>query len=146
MPNKFYTATLPEEIVVIEYVNSEKKIANFIKDKSTHGFFKYSGLKTQPKLGEVYKVRLEGEYGKQFYKVYTLVKVEDHSECKALKLFSGNVTVLQTSNIGFVDSVFIGSDLVKKHELVNKQEVSGNAILSFNKKKNVWGWKALLIT
>jgi tetratricopeptide (TPR) repeat protein len=137
---------LPEEIVVIEYVNSEKKIANFIKDKSTHGFFKYSVLKTQPKLGEVYKVRLEGESGKQFYKVYTLVKVEDHSECKALKLFSGNVTVLQTSNIGFVDSVFIGSDLVKKHELVNKQEVSGNAILSFNKKKNVWGWKALLIT
>lgn len=136
---------IPEEIVVIEHINADKKIANFVKDKSKRGFFKYSGLKTQPKIGEVYKVRLEGEASKEFYKVYTLVKFEDYSECKSLKLFNGNISVLQKSSIGFVDSVFIGPDLVKKYELVNNQEINGNAILSFNKKKNKWGWKAIQV-
>jgi hypothetical protein len=139
-------SNLPEETIVIEYVNTERKIINFIIDKNKSGFFKYSGLKIQPKLGEVYKARLEGKEGEAFYKLYTLVKANDDSECKALRPFSGCLTVLQTSNIGFVDSVFVGTDLIKKHRLENKQNVCGNAILSFNKKKNEWGWKALFIT
>ena len=137
---------LPEETIVIEYVNSEKKIINFIKDKNKSGFFKYSGLQIQPKLGEVYKARLEGKEGESFYKLYTLVKMNDGYDCKALRPFSGNLTVLQASSIGFVDSVFVGTDLIKKHQLKNNQNVAGKAILSFNKKKNEWGWKALFIT
>ena len=35
---------LPEHIVAIEFVNNNKKILTFIKDKKMKGFFNYDGF------------------------------------------------------------------------------------------------------
>lgn len=44
-----------------------------------------------------------------------------------------------------MNDIFIDAALIKINKLANKQKVKGKAILSFNKKKNEWGWKAIEI-
>ena len=134
---------IEEEIVVVEFVNKDKKILNFIKDKTHHGFFSYKNLKIRPKIGDFLKIRLQKKVNDGPSRVYT-AKVLDSSEqveSEAIKLFSGQINIPAGKNFGFLEDIFVSPDFIEKHTIVNRQELSGKAILSFNKKKNDWGWK-----
>ena len=139
-------ADIPEEIVVVEFVNENKSILNFIKDKSKHGFFKYSGMLENPKIGDLLSVRFNGEGQDGFYKVLSIKKVTDKTPCDAIKEFSGILKMREPASFGFVDDVFIEPNLIVTHGLNKDDAIRGKAVLSFNKKKNVWGWKAVRIS
>lgn len=138
-------ADIPEEIVVVEFVNENKSILNFIKDKSKHGFFKYAGMVDKPEIGDLISVRFRGEGQDGFYKVLSIKNITDETSCDALKEFSGNLKLREPANFGFVDDIFIEPKLIVKHGLNKDDLINGKAVLSFNKKKNVWGWKAIKI-
>lgn len=138
-------ADIPEEIVVVEFVNENKSILNFIKDKSKHGFFKYAGMIEKPKIGDLISVRFIREGKDGFYKVLSIKQVEDDTHCDAIKEFHGNLKMREPANFGFVEDIFIDPKLIVKHELNKDDIIKGKAVLSFNKKKNVWGWKAIKI-
>ena len=134
-----------EEIeVVIEFVNTNKKMLNFIKDKNIHGFFSYKHLKINPKTGDIFKVRLNkvGEDG--FYKVLT-IKSSPNSESEAVKTISGSFKLALNRDFGFVHDYFVSPDLINKYKLKDGDEVNCNVILAFNKKKKEWGWKVFRI-
>ena len=135
--------SVEEEIVVIEFVNQDKQMLNFVKDKSKHGFFSYKGLIQKPKIGEVIKVRFNGEGSDGFYKVLTLKLVNEDINTDAIKSFDGNIRIKDGSEFGFVNDIFIEPKLVKQHNFSNNQVVNGKALLSFNKKKSEWGWKMI---
>jgi hypothetical protein len=116
---------------------------NFVKDKSKHGFFSYKGLIQKPKIGEVLKVRFNAEGIDGFYKVLTLKIVSEDINTNAIKSFEGNIRIKDGSEFGFVNDIFIEPKIVKLNNYSNNQEVSGKALLSFNKKKNEWGWKMI---
>ena len=42
-----------------------------------------------------------------------------------------------------MEDVFINPAIIKKEGYIQGQEISGKALLSFNKKKSSWGWKAI---
>ncbi|HOV84699.1 MAG TPA: hypothetical protein PLE52_07865 [Paludibacteraceae bacterium] len=139
-------ADIPEETVVIEFVNENKSIINFVKDKSKHGFFSYSGMIEKPKIGDLISVRFNGEGQDGFYKVLTIKKAQNDAVCNAVKNFQGNLKMKkEVASFGFVDDVFIEPSLIVKYQLNNHDMVKGKAVLSFNKKKNEWGWKAIEI-
>ena len=48
---------IPEEIIAVEFVNENKSMLNFVKDKRKFGFFNYSGNLTKPQIGDLLKVR-----------------------------------------------------------------------------------------
>jgi hypothetical protein len=139
-------ADIPEEIVVVEFVNENKSILNFIKDKTKHGFFKYAGMVDKPEIGDLIGVRFRGEGKNGFYKVLSIRKITDETSCDALKQFSGDLKMREPATFGFVDDVFIEPQLIVTHELKKHEKIKGKAVLSFNKKKNVWGWKAYFIS
>ena len=138
-------ADIPEEIVVVEFVNENKSILNFVKDRTKHGFFKYSGMIDKPNVGDVISVRFKGEGKDGFYKILTISKIKDEASCDALKQFSGILKMREPAIFGFVDNVYIESRLIVRHELNKGDFIKGIAVLSFNKKKNEWGWKAIKI-
>lgn len=138
-------ADIPEETVVIEFVNENKSIINFVKDKSKHGFFGYSGMIDKPKIGDLISVRFNGEGQDGFYKVLSIKKSSSDSVCNAIKDFQGNLKMREPASFGFVEDIFIEPSLIVKHELNKNDLIKGKAILSFNKKKNEWGWKAIEI-
>jgi len=133
---------VPEEIIAVEFVNTNKKMLNFIIDEKKNGYFKYAGFVENPKIGDVLKVRFVENVNDGYNQVFTIKRVLDKIEIPAIKEFKGNIKILETSNIGFVDNVFISSQLLSHNNISQDIEVKGKAILSFNKKKEEWGWKA----
>lgn len=136
---------IPEEIVAVEFVNRTKDILNFVKDKHKHGFFKYTNLLDKPEIGDVLKVRFKGDGKEGYYKVLTAKKVTGKVDSTAIRNFKGNLRLIAPNNFGFADDVFIDPKTVEENKLQNAQEIQGKAILTFNKKKNEWGWKAIAL-
>lgn len=134
---------IPEEVIVVEFVNENKSMLTFVKNKEKHGFFNYSRLINKPQIGDVLSVRFNGGGDNNFYKVITAEKTENHIESEAIKKIDGNLKLVSPQNFGFVENIYIDSKLIEKNKLTDGQDVSGKAILSFNKKKNEWGWKAI---
>lgn len=129
----------PEETVVVEFVNKDKQVLNFVKDKSKHGFFNYNGHLNNPKVGEAYTVRLTKVGDEGFYKILTAKKTD--SDSSAIRTFKGTLRLVKS--FGFVDDVFLDAKLIDNFGIKDGDEVTGKAILSYNKKKDNWGWKAL---
>ncbi|UAM97248.1 hypothetical protein K8354_13090 [Polaribacter litorisediminis] len=129
-----------ELVITIDFVNTNKKIANFIKDKSIYGFFSYKHLKINPKIGDIYKARINQKGDEGFYTVLTIKPSADEvSEC--IKEISGKIRIPENRDFGFINKNFVSPDIIKKHHLKDGDEVAAKIILSYNKKKNEWGWK-----
>lgn len=136
---------IPEEVVVVEFVNENKSILNFVKNKTKHGFFKYAGMIDKPEIGDLISVRFNGESQNGFYKVLSIKKSSSDSVCKAVKDFQGNLKIREPESFGFVEDIFLQPSLIVKHELKDHDMIKGKAILSFNKKKETWGWRAFQV-
>jgi hypothetical protein len=134
---------IPEELIVVEFVNENKSMLSFVKDKQKHGFFNYSGKLIKPQIGDLLKVRFSGAGQDGFYKVLRAEKAASNYETDALKEFEGTITINENGKFGFVEDIFIEPTIITKLNLKNNQKVKGTAILSFNKKKEQWGWKVL---
>jgi hypothetical protein len=135
--------SVEEEIIVVEFVNHDKQILNFIKNKSKHGFFSYKGLLQKPKVGDLLKVRFNGGGTDGFYKVLSLINANEDDISEAISSFEGHIRIKDGAEFGFVNDIFIDPKIVKRNNYSNNQEISGKALLTFNKKKNVWGWKMI---
>ena len=136
---------IPEEIIVIEFVNTHKNMLNFVKNKEKHGFFNYSKQLDKPQIGDILKVRFMGGGDNGFYKVLTAKQAEPNTHTDAIKNIKGVLKVISPHNFGFVDDVFVDPKLIADNALVDGVKVEGKALLSYNKKKNEWGWKAIVI-
>ena len=130
---------IPEDTIVITFVNQEKKIANFVKNQKKTGFFKYEKFLKNPKIGDILKVRLEVfDLEKNAYKLLTAEKGNE-ADCKAIKTVEGQLKIIP-SGIGFVNDVFVDKEAIEKNQWTNNQMVKFKSILSFNKKKGTWCW------
>jgi hypothetical protein len=134
---------IPEEVIAVEFVNENKNILHFVQSKRKFGFFKYEGKLDKPEIGEILQVRFDGQGQDRFYKILSAQKAEAQSTMDALKDFEGAIRVITPMNFGFIEDVFIEPKIIEKMGLVDGQSLKGKAILSFNKKKNEWGWKAI---
>jgi hypothetical protein len=133
---------IPEEIIVVEFVNENKSILNFVKDRQKFGFFNYAGSLTKPKIGDLLKVRFHGGDQDGFFKILTAKKVESSLNSEAIKDFEGTLKLIAPMNFGFVEDVYIEPRVIIDAALKDGQQIKGRALLSFNKRKNEWGWKS----
>jgi hypothetical protein len=134
-----------EEVVVVEFVNENKNIINFVKDKNKFGFFNYSSQISKPQIGDILNVRFNGEGQNDFFKILSVKKVESDIETDALRDFNGVLKLITPHMFGFADNVFIDPKTIEHNNLKDNDPLMGKAILSYNKKKNEWGWKAVKI-
>lgn len=137
---------IQEEFIAVEFINHDKGILNFIKDKNKNGFFKYTGYINNPKIGDVYAVKFDSKSQDKFYKILSAKKTNSDVKCEAIKDFKGSIRMNPSSGFGFVDDVYIDEKSLKEKSIINSQTIQGKAIMSFNKKKNEWGWKSFQIS
>lgn len=135
---------VPEESVIVEFVNADKKMLNFIASETKFGFFKYKRFLSDVQIGDTLKVRFqEGTVG-GVYKVYTVAKASDPAfEEKFKKEITGLVKIPAGKLYGFIEDVYIHPKLVTKLNLVNGAQHTGVAIRSYNSEKKQWGWKLI---
>ncbi len=140
---KLLYSDIPEEAVLIEFVNTDKKIANFIASDSRFGFFKYERFVDKLEVGDTMKVRFESGNNEGAYRLITaeLTEVQAMKD-KYMKVIEGNIKVPSGKAFGFVEDVFIPPALIGKHKLNDGIKVKINAIRSYNQQKREWTWKA----
>lgn len=133
-----------EETVVVEFVNSDRKMLNFIASESKYGFFKYDRFLRNVKIGDVLKVRFQSGANEGKYQIYTAAITNDEEFKKQfIKEVEGTVKITDGKSFGFINNIFIHPSMVNKMKLTNGQELKATAIKSYNKEKKVWGWKLL---
>lgn len=136
-----------EEVVAVEFVNNDKKMLNFIKDRNYKGFFSYKGLSLSPKIGDIIKVRLQPKGNEGYYQLLSVKSASDDEEkqCKAIKKVQAPIKIREGQKFGFVENIFVNPYLLKDSNLVDGEYVSCKAILTYNKKKDDWSWKAFSV-
>lgn len=151
----FYKAYLPiaeallfsdvqEESVIVEFVNADKKILNFIASETKFGFLKYDRFFSDVKVGDTLKVRFQGGSNEGMHQLYTAIKVNDDTFKKQfMKELQCVVRIPAGKPFGFMDDVFIHPSLVTKYKLTDGMQFTGKAIKSYNQEKKQWGWKLL---
>lgn len=135
---------IPEETVIVEFVNSDKKMLNFIASESKFGFFKFDRFFKDVKVGETLKVRFQGGSKEGMYQLYTAIKVNDEAFKKLFqKEVEGEVKILSGKSFGFLGDVFIHPSTVLRMKLTDGIHIKGKAIKSYNQDKKQWSWKLI---
>jgi hypothetical protein len=135
---------VPEESVIVEFINSDKKILNFIATENKFGFFKYDRFFSDVKVGDTLKVRFQGGSNEGIHFLYTAIKFDDKIfKNQFIKEVSGKVKISHGKSFGFIDDVFIHPSMLIKYNLENEKEFRGWAIKTYDKSKSIWSWKLL---
>jgi len=133
---------IPEETIIVEFVNTSKKMLNFIASESKYGFFKYEGFLNTVQIGDCLKVRFQNGKNGDSFRVYTVQPYNDVSiKSQFVKEIEGKLWIPEGKNHGIANNVFVHPDLITKQKLQNNDRVKGLAIKSFNQLRNEWGWK-----
>lgn len=131
----------PESIGIVYQVNREKGILHFIVNREIDGVIPLSELGGSFSEGDSVALRLIN-HGSAHRLL--LANASDKQPGSDIKKFSESVRV--SNNMGFTESgVFISPTLVSRHQLQDGGRISGRAVMSFDKKKSNWGWKAVYI-
>lgn len=135
---------VPEKSVIVEFVNSDKKILNFIESESRFGFFKYDRFFKNVAVGDLLKVRFQGGSNEGMHQIYTAVKDNDDShKGEFVKEIAGEVRQQEGKSFGFVGDIYIHPTLMKSLKLQDGTSIKRKAIKTFNKDKKQWGWKVI---
>lgn len=135
---------IPEELIIVEFVNADKKILNFIASESKYGYLKYDRFFREVKIGDVIKVRFQSGSNEGMHQLYTAVKTNDENFKKQFFIeVEGQVKIQEGKPFGFLKDIFIHPSLVSKLNLKDGMSFKGNAIKTFNKEKKQWTWKLI---
>ena len=131
-----------EEKIIVDFVNADKKMLNFIASDTKFGYFKYDRFLKEVKVGDILNVRLHSGTPGAIYQVYTAVKVEDDQfRNQFFKEVNGEVRIPEGRAFGFLGDAFVHPSVITKLKLVDGMPLKGNAIKTYNQEKKVWSWK-----
>jgi hypothetical protein len=131
-----------EQLIIVENVNRDKKILNFIASDVKFGFLKYDRFLSRVEVGDILKVRFQGGSNGGSHQIYTAT-IEENEEFRKqfTKYVLGVVKISVGKNFGFVDDVYIHPSFVLKNKISDGMTITGQAIKSYNSEKKQWGWK-----
>lgn len=128
----------------IKKVNIDKSISERSIPNIT-GQIKFTEIDILPNSGDFLELTIVKKTYKKnntfFYKTLNVKKSNEVDE-KLLKEFSGKIRIPQEKPFGFLDDVFVPPNIINEYSLDDQSEVTCKAILTFDSKKETWGWKA----
>ncbi|MCC3862613.1 DUF7017 domain-containing protein [Pseudemcibacter aquimaris] len=133
-------------IGVVDNVNHQKKLLHFMVSRQIDGIIHFSELESIFSLGAAIELRLATYKSKKGtgFRVLTASKTDKSPPSELIKQFESNVSA--DRGMGFTDdNIFIPPPLMEQHSIYDQCTVNGTAILSYNKKRSEWGWRALEI-
>lgn len=135
---------VPEEQIIVEFVNSDKKILNFIASESKYGFLKYDRFFRDIRIGDILRVRFQGGTNEGMHQLYTAIKIDDKAiKSEFFKEVDGLVKIPSGKAFGFINDIFIPPSLVTKLKLTDGIKYKGKAMKTYNKEKKQWSWKII---
>lgn len=138
----------PEIPVLITYCNQAKRCCNYVTTDRKRGFFYTKNQRTKINANHVYNVRFVNtpEQDKPS-QIATIKPVAD--SLQFIGVFynetTGKIRIRQGSSFGFADDIFVSQQLIDAERLQDGDEIRCKAALSYNPKKQSWGWRAIHI-
>jgi hypothetical protein len=136
----------PEKIGEVYHVNKDRNEINFIVPHDLDGFVHSSELADTLREGDAIAVKFVRYTTKQGhgYHVLQAVATDQIPSTPVKKQFCEEVR--ESNGMGFTASdIFIPPPLMNEFQIKDGQTVSGTALLSYNKKRASWGWRAMSI-
>ncbi len=141
-------ADIAEELMVIERVNKEKTVLNFIVSKKKYGLVFYGKFNIKPQVGEVYAVRFAKSDKPQksnFYQIQSIALSNQPASIEIYKQVEGRIIIKQGNSFGFVDNVFVPPQVINNYQLMDGGKIKANAVQTFNTRRKAWGWSVINI-
>jgi len=135
----------PEIPTSIYHINIEKGIIHYVVNKFEHGYFHNNNMIDSPEIGDVLLIRFGGRNNMGKSAIISVNKTNKEIEIESQKYFEGNITIKDSKSFGFVNDIYVEPNLIQKYKIENNQFISGQAILSFNKKNDSWNFKVYKI-
>ena len=137
--------TFPDHIGIIDHINYDKGKVHFIVNKTIDGLINLSEIKEKVEIGSrlLLKLKQVSKLKDSYYSVLSHSVTQQDTTEKVLSPFHGIVRI--HDSIGFVGDVYIESGLIQAHEIHEGMIINGTAIINYNKKKGIWGWRAIAI-
>ncbi len=137
---------VPELNGVIDHINDAKALVHFVVAKGVDGTFPLTELKGKAVIGEAVAVKMVRYRSRTGERTRTL-SVRAGTQlpgASVLKRFNEDMEV--RNGLGFTAAgIFIPRDMVSALGLSDGDNVTGQAVINFDKKRNAWGWKALTV-
>ena len=133
-------------IGVVDHVNNDKGVLHYIFSRDIDGVIPLSELATSFTEGDAIAVKLSRYRTKDGF-AYRTIAASATDKVPSTQLKKHFRDFVEVSNgMGFTnDDIFIPPPLVKKHQITDGYMISGTALLSYNKKRSSWGWRAISI-
>ena len=138
--------SFPDSIGIIDHVNYDRNIAHFIVNKQINGVINVNQLKKIPEIGDkvLMKLKKVTKGANTYYTVLTSELTDLEPVEKIIRDFNGRIEIV--GSFGFASDVFIDQSLIGEFQIKNFDDVQGKAILNYNNRKAIWGWKAITIS
>jgi hypothetical protein len=136
----------PEKIGIVDHVNRDKHLLHFIVDREIDGVIPISERSDSFVEGDAIAVKLSRYSSKHgpAYRVHHARATDKQPSPLIKKVFCEEVRV--SNGMGFAEGdIFVSPALVTEHHIADGREISGIAVLSYNKKRASWGWKAISV-
>lgn len=133
-----------EKIGIVDQVNTKRKVLHVLVDRDLDVVVPLADIAAM--VGDCLELRLARFHsrnggGVRMISVTRTDKMVNESVCRP---FEESVRV--SNDMGFTPSgVFIPPHLVRENKMQEGDIVAGYAVINFDKKKNIWGWKAIMI-
>ncbi len=143
---EFLFFEIPEIPILITFFNKEKQMCSFVTADRKRGFFSTKKKKCKFKDNGVLLVRFDG--GIEENKPSKVISCKPAASIdpylgKFFIRFHGMLRFGRGKNFGFVDDVYVNPKLTGPFS--DFTVVTGTAALSYNSKKDNWGWTAIEI-
>lgn len=133
-----------EKVAVIDHVNHAKGLLHFVVARGVDGTLPLAQFNGRPEVGQIVAVRMARYHDRKGPRTRTLSAVSSTQSPPSDVLKSFNERVAVRNGLGFTSAdIFIPPDIVAAEGIIDGEEVTGTAIISFNKKHSTWGWKAI---
>lgn len=142
-PNGVINDVIGEVFGVVSGLDTKNNIVHFIVEKDLTGSFPFSKLPSKPEIGCTLAVSMVQYCTQNGFKsrVLSIAPTDEQPSTNIVKDFFENVRV--NSGMGFTSNdIFIPAPLVEASGISDGDKVQGSAILSYNKTRSKWGWKA----
>jgi hypothetical protein len=133
----------PETIGVVDHVNSNKRLIHFIVSRDIGGIVPFSELSENFREGDAISLRLSS-YASEKGRAYHVVSAAATNKSPSSLVKKEFCEVVRLSNgMGFTENdIFVSPSLVEEYQIEDGRKLSGTALLSYNKKRSSWGWRA----
>ncbi len=146
-PSEEYLFTdTPEQAVIITHFNAEKSIYSFVTESRRRGFFSTRQMQAKFYPHRIYHLRLENELQEgKISKILSHRPAQDVTPYEGVfyRRGSGRLRYREGNSYGFVDDdIFVEKQLLTP-EIIKDARAHFTAVISFNPRKESWGWKAI---